>query len=534
MTRRILAVALLAALAARADEEVFPCDRADGFQTGPDGLLSAEGGNLVLAYEREKMAPLAGTALVTELKELRLRVRSGETGTFVAVLKDRDGATFNQPFALKAGEWTDVVLPAAKFALNHDSAANKPRLKPADLGAGWLILDAAAIVGGGKGRNELRVDEVKVVREDLEETTGDWIVDTEVTVARSRRHAGRIEVRAGGRLLVTAPRFVAAGELTLAGGTAEFSGGAVVVPQRFQHERDFRLSGSARLAFLDALLVTGFPAGLKLTGAQDVSLVRTECLGGFTCEVPPGARVTLTDTKSPGEFIIAPGGVVNVSRCENVILWHALGANLKGALRFPGPDVGDRWTSGHGLDVTVEKSKGIRWTLLSLPGAAGSVEDCSPMAAGLLFGGKSSIALEDVQDGRTVVEWRVPAPDRSLTFRNATVGAWNVYASDDAVVRVRKSTIGEAMTFGKGRIELEDTTVDGKGGYVGAHDDGTIRLVRCRLTCLAVARHRSRLELVECDVQGDVRATDAARVVLERTSVSGRTEADPGATLERK
>lgn len=534
MTRRILAVALLAALAARADEETFPCDGVDGFQAGPDGRLAAEGGSLVLAYERGKLAPLAGTALMTGMKELRLRIRSAEAGTFVVALKDRDGAAFNQPFALPAGEWTDVVLPAAKFALNRESVVRKPRLDPARLGAGWVLVDAAAIVGGGKGRNELRVDEVRVVREDLEETSGDWIVDTEVTVARSRRHAGRIEVRAGGRLLVTAPRFVAAGELALAGGTAEFSGGAVVIPQRFQHERDLRLSGSARLAFQDALLVTGFPAGLKLAGAQEVSLVRTECLGGFTCDVPPGARVTLTDTKSPGEFVIAPGGVVNVTGCENVILWHALGPNLKGALRFPGPDVGDRWTSGHGLEVTVERSRNVRWTLLSVPGSAGSVEDCSPVAAGLLFGGKSSITLEDVQNGRPVAEWRVPAPDRSLTFRNATVGAWNIYASDDAVVRVRKSTIGEAMTFGKGRIELEDTTVDGKGGYVGAHDDGTIRLVRCRLTCLAVARHRSRLELVECDVQGDVRATDAARVVLERTAVSGRTEADPGATVEKR
>jgi hypothetical protein len=258
-----------------------------------------------------------------------------------------------------------------------------------------------------------------------------------------------------------------------------------------------------------------------------------ECVGGFTGDVPPKAKILLSKTKSPGEFVIAPGGTVEVADCENVILWHTFGANLKGAVRFPGPDVAGKWTSGHGLSVTVERSRGIRWTLLSLPDSAGSIEDCAPMAAGLLFGHKTDLTLDDLQNGRAMAEWRLPAPDRALVFRNATVAAWNIYASDDAVVRLRKSTIGEAMTFGKGRIELEDSTVDGKGGYVGAHDDGVIRLVRCKVTCLVVARKCSRIELVECDVKGDVRAVEAGRVKLSRTTVSGRVEADGGASIER-
>lgn len=536
-----LALLLLTALHASADdEEVLSCDSATGFQTAmPDGGRPAEAelraadGNVVLSYERAKMAPLANYALLTELKEIRLRLHSTQAATFVVVVKDRDGASWNQPFALPAAEWTDVVLRAEKFTLNQDSAVKKPRFEPARLGAGWLVLDAAAILGKGKGANELRVDEVRIVREALEETAGEWVVENEQLVTRSRRHAGTLVVRPGGKLTVTAPRFTHNGELAQSGGAIEFRGGVVEFPQRFQHERNLRLTGDSRLAFRDVYLVTHFPAGLKLDGAQTVEMDGTECLGGFTCDVPPTGRIALTNTKNPGEFVIAPGGAVIVDRCENVILWHSLGANLKGALSFPGPEVGKRWTSGHGLDVTVENSRGIRWTLLSLPGSAGSVENCDPMAAGLLFGGKSLTTLEDLQNGRAMADWRVPAPDRALAFRKSTVGAWNVYASDDATVRVRKSTIGEAMTFGKGRIELDDTTVDGKGGYVGAHDDGTIRLTRCKVTCLVVAHQRARVELVDCAVTGDVRAVDAGRVVLTRTTVSGKTEADAGATVER-
>ncbi len=521
------------------DEEVLSCDSAAGFQTAMPGggkpaeaELRAVDGNLVLSYEREKMAPLANYALLTELKELRLRLHSTQAATFVVVVKDRDGASWNQPFALPAAEWTDVVVSAEKFTLNHDSVVKKPRFDPARLGSGWLVLDAAAILGKGKGANELRVDEVRIVREGLEETAGEWVVENEQTVTKSRRHRGKLVVRPGGKLTLTAPRFVLDGELAQSGGTVEFRGGGVDIPQRFQHERNLRLTGDSRLAFRGVFLVTHFPAGLKLDGAQTVEMDGTECLGGFTCDVPPKGRIALTNTKNPGEFVVAPGGAVLVDGCENVILWHTLAANLQGALSFPGPEVGKRWTSGHGLDVTVENSRGLRWTLLSLPGSAGSVENCDPMAAGLLFGGKSDTTLDDLQNGRAMADWRVPAPDRALTFRKATVGAWNVYASDDAKLRVRKSTIGEAMTFGKARIELEDTTVDGTGGYVGAHDDSVIRLTRCKVTCLVVAHHRTRVELVDCAVTGDVRAVDSGRVVLTRTTVSGKVEADAGATVE--
>jgi hypothetical protein len=543
MRASLVAAFLLLSLSAMAgdDEEVLSCDTVDGFQTvlpggdkPADAELKAGHGRLTLAYQQAQMAPLANYALLTELKELRLRITSGETATFVVVVKDRDGATWNQPFRLEGGAWTDVVLPAGKFALNADSAVKKERFDAARLGAGWVLFDAAAVLGNGKGCNEVQVDEVRIVREPLDETAGDWVVENEQLVAKSRKHTGRITVKKGGKLTVTSARFVHAGELSLEGGTAGFAGGVVDFPQRFQHERDLRLTGEARLSFRDAHVVTHFPAGLKLDGAQTVEMSGVECVGGFTADVPPKGKILLSKTKNPGEFVIAPGGTVDVADCENVILWHSFGENLKGAIRFPGPDVGGKWTSGHGLNVTVQRSRGIRWTLLSLPGAAGSVEDCDPMAAGLLFGNKTELTIDDLQDGRAMKEWRVPAPDRALVFRNSTVAAWNIYASDEAVARLRQSTIGEAMTFGKGRIELEDSTVDGKGGYVGAHDHSVIRLVRCRLTCLVVARGRSKIELVDCKVEGDIRAVDKGHVQLTRTTLTGVLAMDGDAVIEGK
>ena len=540
--RQLPATLLLLAAArfAAADESVFPCDTTDGFQSAkldgggkPDGAeLTAKDGNLVLSYERAKMAPLAHIVGLTEFAELRLLVRSDAEAIFAVALKDRDGATFHCPVKLEAGKWETVSLTPERFVPNADSAVKKTRLDPARLGWGWVLIDAGAL-SGAAGRNTLRVDEVRVVRQPFEESSGEWAVDGDQTIAASRRHRGTLVVRAGARLRVTAPRFVLDGDLRVEGGSLEFAGGLVEVPQRFNHEREFRLSGRASLVFREALVVTRVPASLKLSGEPRVEWTGAECMGGFTCDVPEKAHVVISKSSSPGEFIVTPGGTVDVADSQNVILWLFLGPALKGTLRLPAPDVGDPWRSGTGLNVTVARSTGIRWCLVSSPGSDGAVQG-EATAAGLLFGGKTALTLDDLQDGRAFAEWALPAPDRKLVFRDGKVGAWNLYASDDSRVTLRKSTFGEAMTFGHGRIEVEDSTCDGKGGYLAAHDDGELRLTRCRISCLVVARHRGTVVLADCDVTGDVRATEKGTVRLVRTRVTGTVEADPGARLTRE
>lgn len=346
---------------------------------------------------------------------------------------------------------------------------------------------------------------------------------------------GLLTVRAGATLTVSGPRFELEGNLRLEDGAAlRVAGGVLHIPQRFHHERTLVLAGTARMELRDALVVTRVPAKIGMEGAGTLSLVATECVGGFTVDVPPRATVDLRAAVAPGEFVIAPGGRVDVQDSRQVILWLMLGTNFRGTLTVPGDAVAAPWTADAGHAVTVQNSTGLRWGVVSLPGSDGAIRGSRLTAAGLLFGGKDTVALDRLTNGEGIGSWRVPSPNRVLAFERTTVDAWNVYVTDAAQVTVSNSTFGEAMGFGGGRLDVTDSTVDGKGGYVSATGKSELRLTRCRLTCLALARDDATLVLTECVVTGDVRAADRGRVRLVRTEVSGAVVADPTAEITRE
>ncbi|MBI2923219.1 MAG: hypothetical protein HYY18_19360 [Planctomycetes bacterium] len=537
----ILALACACSAAAEPDIETCTCDGLAGWQSGAvdgsgavqDSELTAADGRVVLSYERGRITPLAHYALLTELKELRIKVRSACEATFVIVFEDRDGATFNLPLKVPALEWTELKARPEAFKMNADSPTAKAAVEPARLGLGYVLIDSAAFTRG-TGRNTIEIDEVEIEREPIERREGDFVVEGTVELAQSLHVAGAVRVRPGGRLRVTAPRFVAAGDLHADDGTLEFEGGVVVVAQRFIHERTWWLHGASRLSFRKALVSSGSPFGVKTRDASSLDAAETRFLGGMSCDVGPEASVTLTGAIAPGEFIIAPGGKVVVENSREVVLWLALGANHKGAFSVPAGEAVADWASPAGHAVRVKGGVKIRFCVISFPGSDGTVEPCDLSAAGLIFGGKTAVEIADLHDGQPVREWSPGSSDRKIVFRGTRVAAWNLYAADDAKVTLRRCTFGESMGFGRARIAISESTCDGKGGYIGAHERSEIRLTACRLDCPVIARDDATVVLENCTVNGDVRATGRATVRLKGTAVSGKIEADAGARVERE
>lgn len=536
----VLAVAFLRTAAAEPDVETCACDGLAGWQSGAvdgssavqDSELTAAEGRVVLSYERGRITPLAHYVLLTELKELRLKVRSACEATLVIVFEDRDGATFNLPLKVPALEWTELKARPEAFRMNADSRTAKAAVEPARLGLGYVVIDSAAFTRG-TGRNTIEVEQVEIEREPIERREGDLVVEGTVEVAKSLHVTGAVRIRPGGRLRVTAPRFVAAGDLHADDGTLEVEGGVVTVAQRFIHERTWWLHGASRASFRKALVFSGTPFGVKTRDASALEASETRFLGGMSCDVAPAASVTLKSAHAPGEFIIAPGGRVSVEDSREVILWLALGANHKGAFSVPAGEAVAEWSSPAGHAVRVKNGAKIRFAVISFPGGDGTVEPCDLTAAGLIFGGRTAVEIADLHNGQPVREWSPGSADRKIVFRGTRVAAWNFYAADDAKVSLRKCTFGEAMGFGSARIAASESVCDGKGGYIGAHEKSEIRLTACRLDCPVIARDEATIVLENCTVNGDVHASGRSTVRLKGTTVTGKVEADAGARVER-
>jgi hypothetical protein len=85
--------------------------------------------------------------------------------------------------------------------------------------------------------------------------------------------------------------------------------------------------------------------------------------------------------------------------------------------------------------------------------------------------------------------------NQELHLVNASIDTWNLYPQQDAKIRVRDSLLGEILSFGRSRVDVERTTIDGSGGFLGARDRTTIVLWDSRTTCTIEATHDSTIEL---------------------------------------
>ncbi len=125
---------------------------------------------------------------------------------------------------------------------------------------------------------------------------------------------------------------------------------------------------------------------------------------------------------------------------------------------------------------------------------------------------------------------RVAIDDRRLVLDNASVDTWNLYPEDDASVVVRRSVLGEILAMGAARVRVEDTTVDGSGGFLGARDRSELKLWRSTVTCTVEAAQDATLELFDSDVQPypfdttgaftRIGAYDHARLFVANTPIS--------------
>jgi hypothetical protein len=184
-----------------------------------------------------------------------------------------------------------------------------------------------------------------------------------------------------------------------------------------------------------------------------------------------------------------------------------------------------------GLNVRVENSDSILWGILSAPGCECTLKDSELLAAGLYFGGTSSAAFKGLNNRSEAPEVAIPAADRKLKFLNCGVGAWNFYANENAKVNIERCTFGEALVFGKGKIEARDSVCDGSGGYIGAESQGELYLSGCRINCVVVAREQSLITLENCTVIGNVNAAGKSTIRLINTKVLGKVDKEAGAKI---
>jgi hypothetical protein len=381
LSRLVVVLAALIAFTAAAeaqqlvpDVDTFECDTIEGFSltnftaTPPDDAsVGAIGGAVVLQYQREHLAAVLHAALMTELRELRVTVRSQVELTLAIGLAD--------PAAGSA--FATIHVPAnspVEFAVGPDDFVAATRaVDPRTLGVGYVLFDTGAL-GGATGPNTLSIEQVVVEREDLVrlaglELSGSRMLDQSTVVD------GGLVLHAGAVLRVSSPRFVVLGDIACEAAELEIESVTLRIPQRFNHERGLAASGATKITITGSFVLTDFPLAVQLVDTAKITVNDGKFFGGLTLDAQPGSTTRLVRCANAGEFIVAPGANVRFIGSAGFLVWLNAGTGVAGNFTFPEGAEVPEWSPGNGFDVIVTNCSSVMFGVLSMPGSNVTVEN---------------------------------------------------------------------------------------------------------------------------------------------------------------
>jgi hypothetical protein len=140
----------------------------------------------------------------------------------------------------------------------------------------------------------------------------------------------------------------------------------------------------------------------------------------------------------------------------------------------PMPGFISHWTFpppvSEGIDqiVVVDRCEAMLWPMLVRENARLTLRDIPEdnwVVVGLYL--PESVTIERLINNMSYASTEFVF-NQEISLVNASIDTWNLYPQLEASVRVRDSLIGEILGFGRSRVSVERSTIDGSGGFLGA------------------------------------------------------------------
>ncbi len=145
--------------------------------------------------------------------------------------------------------------------------------------------------------------------------------------------------------------------------------------------------------------------------------------------------------------------------------------------------------------VVVERCEAMLWPMLVRENSRLTLRDIPEdnwVVVGLYL--PESVTIDGLINGTTYASTELVF-NQELNLVNASIDTWNLYPQLDARVSVRDSVLGEILSFGQSRVDVQRTTIDGSGGFLGARDSSQIVLSDSTVTCTIEAANDGTIEL---------------------------------------
>lgn len=343
-----------------------------------------------------------------------------------------------------------------------------------------------------------------------------WIIAQPVTVTEPTTRLGDIVIVTGGRLEITGvpePGFQLTGSLLVAGsGELVVTGSAFRVMSTF-HGQYFVAAteqGTITVTDSDYRVPAGVQHAIIALGDGEVRLADTD-FGANQLVAAEQGRVTAERLNGDFEVIlqeaatIALADIPRTSGSGGLWVWPEFPAGSVAVYTPPLPGYVSSWTfppqgaTGFGQRCTMERCLARLWPFLVRPGCDLVVRDVPAdnwVVIGLHLPADAEVA--DLRNGDTYESHDLGLADRRLVLERTSVDTWNFYPQADARVTLRDALVGEVLATDASRVTLDRVTIDGSGGYLGVAGDAEVEARDSTFTCDVQVSGRGTASLRRC------------------------------------
>ncbi len=274
------------------------------------------------------------------------------------------------------------------------------------------------------------------------------------------------------------------GQYALAGAeqaTIEVIGCDYRIPNQVQHA--LIIFGDGQMTVED----TDF-GDVQLISAGNARLSASRLTGNFEVLVQDVSAMELSDIpRRPGE--------------GRIWVWVEFPSGSVAEYTPPMPGFISHWSfpppGAEGIDqsVVVERCEAMLWPMLVRENARLTLRDIPEdnwIVVGLYL--PESVTIDGLVNGLWYDDAELSF-SQEIRLVDASIDTWNLYPQLDASISVRDSVLGEIMSFGRSRVSVERSAIDGSGGFLSARDRAHIILHDSTVTCTIEATHDGTIEL---------------------------------------
>jgi len=205
-------------------------------------------------------------------------------------------------------------------------------------------------------------------------------------------------------------------------------------------------------------------------------------LGFTTCGLSSKAEIDVNGTNQAGEFIMMDKAKLSFANANTILLWHHVPDTANLDITFPNGDTLAAFSfdsSSVGVNnifysYSVDSCTNVMWGLMPEPGSHVRISNSQLRTIGVWFRNQPAYQVSGLVNNTLYSNFTAPLNSHNIQLINTHVRTWSLYMFSGALGNVDNCIVGEIGTMINSSVTVNNTMVDGSGGYLFAEDTSKI------------------------------------------------------------